>query len=223
MPEFEREAILAGRQEEMQKYKDSQQLDAMYRMAGMGGEEEAESEEEPSRKKRESLWDLGDDRERVSPIGGNADGLGKHTSVSKEASRAMKDLKNKRKAKDERDARRVSHAGLLPELTADIQAQRRDRRQRSSEASSGSDEDGEISNSREAPPTRSRAYSPDRSPVGAGRRSPKRQDTARDMDTLPPNAAELNSARIGRYEIVEMMYKDGFEGVAVGEYSARAG
>lgn len=52
MPEFEREAILAGRLEEMQKYKDSQQLEAMYRMAGMGGAEE-EDEDEPSRKKRE--------------------------------------------------------------------------------------------------------------------------------------------------------------------------
>jgi RNA polymerase-associated protein RTF1 len=51
LPEIEREAILAGRQEEMQKYKDSQQLDAMYRLAGMAGEDE-ESEEEPSRKKR---------------------------------------------------------------------------------------------------------------------------------------------------------------------------
>jgi len=50
MPEIERENILAGRLEEMQKYKDSAQLDAMYKMAGMGGEEE--SDEEPSRKKR---------------------------------------------------------------------------------------------------------------------------------------------------------------------------
>jgi hypothetical protein len=104
MPEFEREAILAQRQEDMQKYKDSQQLDAMYRMAGMGGEEE-ESEEEPSRKKRTSIIQ--------KLYGGNseAEPAGKHTSVSKEASRAMKDLKNKRKAKDERDARRV---GSLP-------------------------------------------------------------------------------------------------------------
>ena len=34
----------------MQKYKDSQQLDAMYKMAGMGGDEE---DDEPNRKKRE--------------------------------------------------------------------------------------------------------------------------------------------------------------------------
>lgn len=33
LPEIEREDILASRQEEMQKYKDSMQLDAMYKMA----------------------------------------------------------------------------------------------------------------------------------------------------------------------------------------------
>lgn len=108
MPEIEREAILAARQEEMQKYKDSQQLDAMYRMAGMGGDEE--SEEEPSRKKREliGLYFLREDLPREIRVELSLTHLGKHTSVSKEATRAMKDLKNKRKAKDERDARKVS-------------------------------------------------------------------------------------------------------------------
>lgn len=57
MPEIERENILAGRLEEMQKLKDSQQLDAMYKMAGMGGaegeEDDDEDDDEPSRKKRE--------------------------------------------------------------------------------------------------------------------------------------------------------------------------
>jgi RNA polymerase-associated protein RTF1 len=52
LPEIEREAILAGRLEEMQKFKDSQQLDAMYKMARMGGDEENEDEGQ-SRKKRE--------------------------------------------------------------------------------------------------------------------------------------------------------------------------
>lgn len=58
LPEIEREDILAARQEEMQKYKDSQQLDAMYRLAGMGGDDDAESEEEPSRKKRKFYFVL---------------------------------------------------------------------------------------------------------------------------------------------------------------------
>lgn len=84
LPEIEREEILAGRLEEMQKYKDSQQLDAMFRGAGMAGEEDDESGDEPSRKRR------------------------KHTSVTKATSRALGDLKKQRKAKTERSERRVS-------------------------------------------------------------------------------------------------------------------
>lgn len=41
-------------------------------------------------------------------LGGLNFPLGKHTSVTKEASRAMKDLKTKRKALDERTQRRAS-------------------------------------------------------------------------------------------------------------------
>ena len=54
MPEIERENILASRLEEMQKFKDSQQLDAMYKMAGMGGggEDETAEDDGHSRKKR---------------------------------------------------------------------------------------------------------------------------------------------------------------------------
>lgn len=37
-----------------------------------------------------------------------ADNTGKHTSMTKEATRAIKDLKNKRKAKEERISQRVS-------------------------------------------------------------------------------------------------------------------
>lgn len=37
------------------------------------------------------------------------------------------------------------------------------------------------------------------------------------MDGVPPNGQELNAARLSRYEIVEMMFKDGFEDVAAGE------
>lgn len=55
MAEIEREHILAGRLEEMQKFKDAQQLDAMYKMAGRAGDEDEvdEEDDEPSRKKRE--------------------------------------------------------------------------------------------------------------------------------------------------------------------------
>lgn len=49
LPEIERENILAGRLEEMQKFKDSQALDAMYKMAGMADDEE---EDEPKKRRR---------------------------------------------------------------------------------------------------------------------------------------------------------------------------
>jgi hypothetical protein len=39
----------------------------------------------------------------------HADGKGKHTSVTDEKYRAMMDLKNKRKSKEERAQRRVSY------------------------------------------------------------------------------------------------------------------
>ena len=82
MPEIERENILASRLEEMQKLKDAQQLDAIYRLAA-GGDDDESSDEGMSRKRR------------------------KHTSVSKEASRAIKDLKSRRKATTARAAKRV--------------------------------------------------------------------------------------------------------------------
>jgi hypothetical protein len=50
MPEMERETILAAREEEMQRYKDSAQLDAMFRGA-MGDDDD--DDEGPSRKKSE--------------------------------------------------------------------------------------------------------------------------------------------------------------------------
>jgi hypothetical protein len=52
LPEIERENILAGRLEEMQKFKDSQNLDAMYRMAGGGGDEDEDEEDEPRKRRR---------------------------------------------------------------------------------------------------------------------------------------------------------------------------
>jgi len=52
LPEIERENILAGRLEEMQKFKDSQNLDAMYRMAGGGGDEDEDEEDEPRKRRK---------------------------------------------------------------------------------------------------------------------------------------------------------------------------
>ena len=52
LPEIERENILAGRLEEMQKFKDSQNLDAMYRMAGGGGDEDEDIEDEPRKRRK---------------------------------------------------------------------------------------------------------------------------------------------------------------------------
>jgi len=100
MPEIERENILASRLEEMQKFKDSQQLDAMYKMAGMGNEDEEDDDDDEPRKRRRSLFLSISLTKLISQ--------GKHTSMTKEASRAIKDLKNKRKAKEERATQRVS-------------------------------------------------------------------------------------------------------------------
>lgn len=44
---------MAGRLEEMQAFQESKQLDAMFKMAGMGGDAEEDDDDEPSRKKRE--------------------------------------------------------------------------------------------------------------------------------------------------------------------------
>lgn len=49
LPEIERENILASRQEEIQKFKDAAQLDAMYKMAGMTGDDD---DDMPARKQR---------------------------------------------------------------------------------------------------------------------------------------------------------------------------
>ena len=84
MPEIERENILASRLEEMQKYKDSQQLDAMYKMAGMADDDDEDDESGPSSRKRR-----------------------KHTSVTTAASRAIKDLKKRRRAAAEGAEKRV--------------------------------------------------------------------------------------------------------------------
>lgn len=49
LPEIERENILASRQEEIQKFKDSMALDAMFRAAN----DDADDDDAPSRKRRE--------------------------------------------------------------------------------------------------------------------------------------------------------------------------
>jgi RNA polymerase-associated protein RTF1 len=38
------------------------------------------------------------------------------------------------------------------------------------------------------------------------------------MDAMPATRQELNAARLSRYEIVDMMFKDGFEEVATGTW-----
>lgn len=97
LPEIERENILASRLEEMQKFKDSQALDAMFKTAH-GGDDEDEDDSR-ARKRRELSSQYKDHcADRFT---------GKHTSVSEKASRALNVLKNKRKAKDERMQRRV--------------------------------------------------------------------------------------------------------------------
>ncbi|OCF72597.1 RNA polymerase-associated protein RTF1 [Kwoniella mangroviensis CBS 8886] len=186
LPEIEREEILATRLEEMQKFKDSQALDAMFKtIGGDDDDDDDDDDEEPSRKRR------------------------KHTSVTKEASRAMSDLKNKRKAKDERAQRRAAR-----------QSQKRHR-----SASPGSDhstEDGEISHSQSQSQSQSysQRYSPPHSPGYDSKKknlSPSK-DSKEDLDGVPANRQEINSARLSRYELVDMMYKDGFEEVVIGAY-----
>jgi RNA polymerase-associated protein RTF1 len=81
----------------MQKFKDSQNLDAMFRMAGGGGDDDDEEEDEPRKRSKLPLDAMN-----------RADEIGKHTSMTKEATRAIKDLKNARKAKEERANQRVS-------------------------------------------------------------------------------------------------------------------
>ncbi|WWD21079.1 hypothetical protein CI109_105560 [Kwoniella shandongensis] len=135
LPEIERENILAGRLEEMQKFKDSQALDAMFQT--LQGDED---DDEPSRKRRVESDE-----------------------------RFEEQAKGKGRARSEK-------------------------------------EDGEISHSYRRSPER---YSPERKVA-----SPKKEST--DLDGVPANRQELNSARLSRYELVDIMYRDGFEGVVTG-------
>ncbi|WVO18290.1 hypothetical protein L204_106003 [Cryptococcus depauperatus] len=172
LPEIERENILASRLEEIQKYKDSQALDAMFKT--IGGDEEDEDDIR-ARKKR------------------------KHTSVTEKASKALDVLKNKRKAKNEQMQRR--------------QAARRSVRQ--SNSSLLTDEEGEIAGQSAR---RSTSYSPARS-LSSSFEHPQPQISKEDeFDSLLPQRAELEAARISRYELVDMMHKDGFKDVVCDAY-----
>ncbi|ODN91429.1 RNA polymerase-associated protein RTF1 [Cryptococcus wingfieldii CBS 7118] len=169
LPEIERENILAGRLEEMQRFKDSQALDAMFKTAHGG--DESDDEDMRARKRR------------------------KHTSVTDKASKALDLLKDKRKAKDERAQRRSA-------------ARKSSRR---SPSPGGSSEEGEIQNNH-----RSVSYSPEPSLSPAPKASTLSKED--EMDTMPPNRLELEAARLSRYELVDMMHKDGFEDVISGAY-----
>jgi RNA polymerase-associated protein RTF1 len=135
--------------------------------------------------------------------------------MTKEATRAIKDLKNKRKAKEERMTQRVSSSSSFgmtskKESLTRLQAARRTNR-RLSGGSSASTESGEIS---ERDTFRHKSASPVRRPVV---KKPENKDI--DLDVAQAVCREVNSARLSRYEIVDILHKDGFEDVATGEPS----
>lgn len=171
LPEIEKEQILAQRQEEIQKYKDSMQLDAMWKMAQMEGDD---SDDGHAKKRR------------------------KHTSVTTEASRAMAELKNRRKQKDERAQRRAERRLRHPGSASPA---------RHDDASS---EEGEISIRDDW-----RATSPPSRPE-------RREKGEVDLDATPANYKELDSARLSRYELVDLKYKDEFEKVITGSSKSYA-
>lgn len=90
------------------------------------------------------------------------------------------------------------------------QAARRERRH-SPTSDSHSTEDGEISKY----DTYRRSDFP--SPPPKAKEKKDSDGDKVDLDATAPNHQELNSARVSRYEIVDMMYKDGFEDVITGE------
>jgi RNA polymerase-associated protein RTF1 len=52
LPEIERENILAGRLEEMQKFKDSHNLDQMFRTIGGGASDDDDEDDEPRKRRK---------------------------------------------------------------------------------------------------------------------------------------------------------------------------
>ena len=85
----------------------------------------------------------------------------------------------------------------------DTQALRREKRARSRSPSESITEDGEISKYDTFPPP-----------------SPKqpttKTKTKEDLDSTSASVADFNAARVSRYEIVDMMFKDGFKDVLIG-------
>lgn len=85
---------------------------------------------------------------------------------------------------------------------------RREKRARSRSAGSDSEaEDGEISKYdtfRRSPPPSS------------PRRKERKEGDKEDPDSTPVSVSDVNRARVSRYEIVDMMFKEGFEDVLVG-------
>jgi RNA polymerase-associated protein RTF1 len=102
----------------------------------------------------------------------------------------MSNLRKARSAKVDRQLRRAQRA---QERAAT------GRRARSSSIASDeppSSEEGEISRDwREQSPRHAREVKSERE----------------DLDALPSSVVDVNSARLSRYELVEMMFKDGFE------------
>lgn len=106
------------------------------------------------------------------------------------------------------------YASLLLASAFDLyltqQALRRERR--ASPTSDHSTEDGEISHHDHWRKSPSREKSPVR------KTSPKQAEKREaDLDAVPANRQELNSARLSRYELVDIMFKDGWEAVATGK------
>lgn len=84
------------------------------------------------------------------------------------------------------------------------------RRRHSRSASASSEEEGQITR-------RSPSYSPERSLSPEPKNIQPKLSKEEEMDAIAPNRAELESARVSRYELVDMMHKDGFEDVITGE------
>jgi RNA polymerase-associated protein RTF1 len=80
---------------------------------------------------------------------------------------------------------------------------------RPSAESSASNESGEIS---DRDTFRKRSLSPVRKPVKKAEK-----DKEIDLDVAEAVCKEVNSARLSRYEIVDILHKDGFEDVATGK------
>jgi RNA polymerase-associated protein RTF1 len=125
--------------------------------------------------------------------------------MTKEATRAIKDLKNARKAKEERANQRVSFHRSSLNLSWQKAARKNNRRL--SGGSTQSTESGEISERD--------TYRRSHSPVNRITKKPEQKDI--DLDVQEAICKEVNSARLSRYEIVEIMYKDTFEDVAKGK------